>query len=72
LLLCSSHSTWGADKAKSAFDEFDGSYEQSYAEVPVESIQQFVQIYGIVKENYVVEKMTMHYSNKPSKAWSVV
>ncbi|UUS57421.1 MULTISPECIES: S41 family peptidase [unclassified Acinetobacter] len=56
LLLCSSHSTWGADKAKSAFDEFDGSYEQSYAEVPVESIQQFVQIYGIVKENYVVEK----------------
>ncbi|WP_411691543.1 S41 family peptidase [Acinetobacter gandensis] len=56
LLLCSSHFAWGADKTKSAFDEFDGSYEQSYAEVPVESIQQFVQIYGVVKENYLVEK----------------
>lgn len=55
-LMCASHFAWGADKAKSAFDDFDGGFEPSYAEVPVESIQQFVQIYGIVKDNYVVEK----------------
>ena len=30
--------------------------EESYAEVPIESIQQFVQIYGIVRDNYVDEK----------------
>lgn len=37
-----------------------GSYtpesEPAYREIPVESIQEFVQIYGIVKENYVEEK----------------
>ena len=31
-------------------------FDQTYAEVPVESIQEFVQIYGIVKDNYVDEK----------------
>ena len=36
--------------------DFDDEAEQNYAEVPVESIQQFVQIYSIVKENYVNEK----------------
>ena len=35
--------------------------EESYAEVPIESIQQFVQIYGIVRDNYVDEKLTMLY-----------
>lgn len=30
-----------------------GRTEHSYAEVPIESIQQFVQIYGIVRDNYV-------------------
>lgn len=30
--------------------------ESTYREIPVESIQEFVQIYGIVKENYVEEK----------------
>ena len=30
--------------------------EEDYAEVPVESIQQFVEIYGLVKDNYVAEK----------------
>ena len=30
--------------------------EQSYEEVPVEAIQNFVQIYGIEKDNYVAEK----------------
>jgi carboxyl-terminal processing protease len=36
--------------------DFDDEVEQNYAEVPVESIQQFVQIYSIVKENYVDAK----------------
>ncbi len=53
-LMCSSHFAWAA--AKPAAHDFDGDYEQSYAEIPVESIQQFVQIYGIVKDNYVKEK----------------
>lgn len=35
--------------------------EESYAEVPIESIQQFVQIYGIVRDNYVDENRTMLY-----------
>lgn len=30
--------------------------ETTYSEIPVESIQEFVQIYGIVKENYIEEK----------------
>ena len=30
--------------------------DQSVAEVPIESIEQFVQIFGIVKDNYVQEK----------------
>jgi len=54
-LACASHFAWGAGKTP-ASDEFDGGYGQSYAEIPVESIQQFVQIYGIVKDNYVKEK----------------
>jgi len=55
LLMCFSHTTWAVDKKSAALD-FDGDYEQSNMEVPVESIQQFVQIYGIVKENYLKEK----------------
>ena len=31
-------------------------FDQPYLEVPVESIQEFVQIYGIVKDNYVDDK----------------
>lgn len=31
-------------------------WDENGAEVPIESIQQFVQIYGIVKNNYVAEK----------------
>lgn len=51
-LMCAGHLAWGAGKAPA----FDGDYEENYQEIPVESIQQFVQIYGIVKENYVKEK----------------
>ena len=39
--------------------------EHSYAEVPIESIQQFVQIYGIVRDNYVDVNLTMPCFNKP-------
>ncbi len=56
LLLCSSHSTWGADKAKSAFDEFDGSYEQSYAEVPCRIDSAICSNLWHCQRNYVVEK----------------
>ena len=55
LFMCVSHSALGAVKSPSVLD-FDDEVEQNYAEVPVESIQQFVQIYSIVKDNYVDEK----------------
>lgn len=52
-VLCASHlSVWAAPDL-----EFDGpTLQQDYVDVPVESIQEFVQIYGIVKDNYVTEK----------------
>ncbi|WP_291369849.1 MULTISPECIES: S41 family peptidase [unclassified Acinetobacter] len=57
LFMCASHSALAAAKAKSQpVLDFDDEAEQNYAEVPVESIQQFVQIYSIVKENYVDAK----------------
>lgn len=55
LFMCVSHSAFGAVKTAPVLD-FDDEVEQNYAEVPVESIQQFVQIYSIVKDNYVDEK----------------
>lgn len=54
LLASTSHSLWAAER--SAVLDFDDEMEQSTAEVPIESIEQFVQIYGIVKDNYVQEK----------------
>ena len=54
LFMCCAHAT-GAVEDTQAAPEFD-EIEQSYPEVPVESIQQFVQIYGIVKDNYVDNK----------------
>lgn len=55
LFMCVSHSALGAVKTPPVLN-FDDAVEQNYAEVPVESIQQFVQIYSIVKDNYVDEK----------------
>ncbi|MGE8561703.1 MAG: S41 family peptidase [Acinetobacter sp.] len=55
LFMCVSHSALAAVKKQPVLD-FDDEVEQNYAEVPVESIQQFVQIYSIVKENYVDAK----------------
>ena len=54
LLLWAGHSqTWAAPDEL----ELDGQTQaQDYVDVPVESIQEFVQIYGIVKDNYVTEK----------------
>ncbi len=57
LFMCVSHSAFAAVKSKrQPVLDFDDEIAQNYAEVPVESIQQFVQIYSIVKENYVDEK----------------
>jgi carboxyl-terminal processing protease len=39
----------GAVAKTAAAPAFDDELEQGYVEVPIESIQQFVQIYGLVK-----------------------
>ena len=46
----------GAVAKTAAAPAFDDELEQGYVEVPIESIQQFVQIYGLVKDNYVAER----------------
>lgn len=57
LFMCVSHSALAAVKGQvQPVLDFDDEVGQNYAEVPVESIQQFVQIYSIVKENYVDAK----------------
>lgn len=55
LMLCGGHSVFAAEKNQSVLD-FDDEINDNYVEVPVESIQQFVQIYSIVKDNYVDTK----------------
>lgn len=52
LMSSASHMAWAEENKNSSALDFD-SPEQNIAEVPIESIEQFVQIYGIVKENYV-------------------
>ena len=54
LLASTSLPLWAAES--SAALDFDDEVDQSVAEVPIESIEQFVQIFGIVKDNYVQEK----------------
>ncbi|WP_445114692.1 S41 family peptidase [Acinetobacter sp. WZC-1] len=54
LLAAGGHLAWAAESPSTAQD-FDEP-EEHVTEVPVESIEQFVKIYGIVKENYVDEK----------------
>ena len=53
-LLISSSYAFAIDKAKPL--DFDEEAEANVAEMPIESIEQFVKIYGIVKDNYVQEK----------------
>lgn len=54
--MCLSLSTAWAKPTLKQPDVLALDEEQSYEEVPVEAIQSFVQIYGIVKDNYVAEK----------------
>lgn len=56
LLLGMNHSVWAADVKTSTASNFDNDWVENTTEVPIESIQQFVQIYGTVKDNYVNEK----------------
>ncbi|WP_034587576.1 MULTISPECIES: S41 family peptidase [Acinetobacter] len=56
LLMCLSHSAWSARSADLAFDDDMVVDQQTYNEIPVSSIQEFVQIYGIVKDNYIEDK----------------
>lgn len=56
LLASVNHSVWATDQVSAAPDFDDAIEEQHITEVPIESIQQFVQIYGTVKDNYVDEK----------------
>lgn len=56
LLLCCSQFAFAAPVVKEKLSPLHSDSEEpehSYAEVPIESIQQFVQIYGIVRDNYV-------------------
>lgn len=43
----------GVSHADTSLGAHAPEFDESYMEVPVESIQDFVQIYGIVKDNYV-------------------
>ncbi|SPL69780.1 S41 family peptidase [Acinetobacter stercoris] len=54
ILSFTSHFAWSVENNSAALD-FDDREDQT-AEVPIESIEQFVGIYGIVKDNYVNEK----------------
>lgn len=54
LLMCGGYSSFAAPISHT--HERDESLESRSAEVPIESIQQFVQIYSIVKDNYVDKK----------------
>lgn len=56
LLLGMNHSVWAAETKASVASNFDNEWVENTSEVPIESIQQFVQIYGTVKDNYVSEK----------------
>lgn len=54
VLMCWSHITFAAPITHAS--GWDDEAAPRSAEVPIESIQQFVQIYGIVKDNYVDKK----------------
>lgn len=54
LLMCGGYSSFAAPILHT--HEWGESPESRSAEVPIESIQQFVQIYSIVKDNYVDKK----------------
>ena len=53
VLMCWGHSLYAVPNNTAAWVE-DGNSDRT--EIPIESIQQFVQVYGIVRENYVDKK----------------
>lgn len=55
LLMCMSSLAWTAAPSRTAVASMDDD-QAPFTEIPVESIQQFVQIYGIVKDAYLTEK----------------
>ena len=55
LLASGSQNVWALETPRSNNSDWDDTRQNS-AEIPIESIEQFVQIYCIVKENYVAEK----------------
>ena len=55
LLMCWGHILYAAPSPHPS-GWVDETASHSSAEVPIDSIQQFVQIYGIVRDNYVDKK----------------
>lgn len=55
LLMCFCHSASNAAAQPAALDDMVMD-QHTYNEIPVSSIQEFVQIYGIVKDNYIENK----------------
>ena len=55
LLMCWGHALYAAPSPHPS-GWVDETAPHTTAEVPIESIQQFVQIYGIVRDNYVDQK----------------
>lgn len=55
-ILGSIHCTYAAATSVAAASEYQDEWVEQVSEVPIDAIQQFVQIYGTVKENYVSEK----------------
>ena len=56
LCLSTIHFSHAAGAKASASNQFQNDFVENVSEVPIDAIQQFVQIYGTVKENYVNEK----------------
>lgn len=56
LMCCSTFSMAAPLSKEQPLDSDDELATQHFGEVPVDAIQQFVQIYGIVKDNYVDNK----------------
>lgn len=56
MLLGMNHGVLAAENKPSVASGFDDKWVENTSEVPIESIQQFVQIFGTVKSNYVSEK----------------
>ena len=56
LSLSGGHAIAAVEAQASTANPLEEDWSESSLEVPIESIQQFVQIYGTVKDNYVTEK----------------